>query len=248
MRPYSNTLFPALPTQDPGYQSVLAANLTSNMSGQQANPYGQGRGPAEGTFNLSGLGEALPRGLPHDDSERSASESSATLHQQSPSPFAGQHPMANAGYGMYAPQYAIPYQQAAANPGVYPPSHLSQPSQQGGSGPVQPSYPAHNFYANQPQQPYLLYPGQYGQATQAQHTFPGPYGQPFARGPNQAFGAGIGHGNMPEGAGIPGRAPQYGAFAPSGPLGYGYGSSLGFTRSDMVPGKLAFRSRHLHPS
>ncbi|KAL8971667.1 MAG: hypothetical protein Q9183_000940 [Haloplaca sp. 2 TL-2023] len=206
------------------------------MPGQQANPYGQSRGPAEGTFNLSGLGEALPRGLPHDDSERSASESSATLHQQSPSPFAGQNPMANPGYGLYAPQYATPYQQAAANAGVYPQSHLGQPSQQGGSLPVQPSYAAHNFYANQPQQPYLLYPGQYGQAAQAPHAFSGPYGQPFARGPNQAFGAGMGHGNTPEGAGIPGRAPQYGAFAPSGPLAYGFGSSLGFTRSDVVPG------------
>lgn len=219
---------------------MLTAGLSPNMPGQQLNPYGPGRGQTEGALSMSGLSEALPRNLPpQDDVERSAGDTSATLHQQSPSPFAGQTPMASSGYGMYSPQYATPYQQAAANAGVYPQHQVNQPSQNIGPGPIQPPYASHTYYTNQQQQPYLLYPGQYGQAGQPHSGLPASYAQPFVRAPNQTFGAGMMPGSIPDAAGIPARVTQYGGFALSGPLAYGYGSGPGFTRSDLTQGKIA---------
>lgn len=207
------------------------------MSGHQPAPYGQGSGQSDGAYNLSGLGESLPEYLHHPgEAERSTSRSSATLHQQSPSPFAGQAPMTNPGYGTY-PQYPTPFQQAAASAQAYSLSQMNQPHQGTGPSPIQSSYSGHNYYPNQHQQQYLLYPGQYGHAGQPHQALPAQYAQSFGRGSNPAFGIGASQ-QVPDIAGIPTRGSQYGGFSPSGPLSHGYGPGASFLRSGFAPGKL----------
>ncbi|KAL8691290.1 MAG: hypothetical protein Q9218_003450 [Villophora microphyllina] len=236
-RSRGNTSFQPFLPQELDFQSLLAAGLTPNMPGQQPSTYGPGRGQAEGAFSMSGLGDALPRSIPPQDEveqSTSVSGSSATLHAQSPSPFAGQTPLGSAGYGMYSTPYATPYQQAAANAQAYSHAQLNQPSHNIGPGPIQPPYPSQPYFPNQQQQPYLLYPGQYGQPGQTQQALQ-TYGQPFPRGSNQAFGPGM-MPQVPDPAGMQLRTSQYGGYTSCGPLGYGYGSGQGFARSDMISG------------
>ncbi|KAL8764026.1 MAG: hypothetical protein Q9184_000314 [Pyrenodesmia sp. 2 TL-2023] len=208
------------------------------MSGQQPTPYGQGPAQAGGPFNMVGLGETLPEYAHHPEgSERRTSGSSATLHQQSPSPFAGQAPMtASAAYGAY-PQYPTPYQQAAANAQAYSLSQINQSSQNAGPSPIQPPYAGHSFYPTQQQQQYLLYPGQYGQTGHLHQTLPAQYAQPYGRGANPAFGIGVPQ-HVPDVAGMPARASQYAGFSTNGPLSYGYGAGTPFSRPGFAPGKL----------
>ncbi|KAL8661838.1 MAG: hypothetical protein Q9202_005264 [Teloschistes flavicans] len=189
---------------------------------------------------MSGLGNTLPTTVPvQEEAEQSisGSGSAATLHIQSQPLFAGQTPLASSSYGMYSPQYASPYQQAAANAQAY--SHVStnQSSQNLGPGPVQSPFAGHTYFPNHQQQPYLLYPGQYGQPGQPHQSLPASYGQPFARGTNQVFGLGIAPQNISDVTGMPSRLPQYSGFAPAGPLNYGYGGK-GVGGSKLAPGPI----------
>ncbi|KAL8718305.1 MAG: hypothetical protein Q9225_004534 [Loekoesia sp. 1 TL-2023] len=205
------------------------------MSGQQAPPHGQVQEQAAGAFSMSGFCEALPDYLhPQDEVERSASGSSATLHQQSPSPFAGQTPMTSSGYSVYPAQYATPYQQAAANAQAYSLSQMNQLPQSTGPNPINPSYPGHAYYPNQQQQQYLLYPGQFRQAAPSQQALAASYAQQFPRGSNPPFGASPLPQQVPDVTGIPGRVSQYGGFVPSGPLNYGYGTGAGLPRPGVM--------------
>lgn len=236
---HNNISLQPFPTQGLGPQTLLKAGLMTNMSGQQASPQGQGQEQAAGAFNMSGFCEALPDYLhPQDEVERSASGSSATLHQQSPSPFAGQTPMTSPGYSVYPPQYATPYQQAAANAQAYSLSQMNQPSQSTGPNPINPSYPGHAYYPNQQQQQYLLYPGQFRQAGPSQQALPASFAQQFPRGSNPPFGASPLPQHVPDVAGIPGRVSQYGGFVPNGPLNYGYGTGAGFPRPGVMLGSV----------
>ncbi|KAL8836369.1 MAG: hypothetical protein Q9170_002942 [Blastenia crenularia] len=196
---------------------------------------------------MAGFGENLPDYLPPQDHvERSASGSSATLHQQSPSPFAGQTPMTSPGYGGYAPQYATPYQQAAANAQAFSLSQLNQPSQSTGSTPIHPPYPGHAYYPAQQQQQYLLYPGQYGPSGQSLQGLPPAYTHSFGRGSSPAFGIGPPQ-HVPDVAGMPARVSQYGGFPTTGPLNYGYGSGASFPRHGMMPGNKGGAAPKLTP-
>lgn len=227
------------PAQGFGPQTLQRAGLLPTMPGQQAAPYGQGPGQTGGVFNMSELGENLPEyHPPAEGPERTTSGSGATLHQQSPSPFAGQTPMTNPGYGVYS-QYPTHYQQAAANAQAYSLSQLNQPSQTTGPSPIQPPYSGQTYYqANQQQQQYLLYPGQFGQAGQPHQALHTQYAQPFARGSNPGFGIGPPQ-HVPDVPGVPTRLPQYGGFSSSGLLNYGYGPAASFSRLGMAPGKPA---------
>ncbi|KAL9583716.1 MAG: hypothetical protein Q9212_002543 [Teloschistes hypoglaucus] len=186
---------------------------------------------------MSGLGHALPTNVMAQDGHgTSGSGSGATLHVQSESLFAGQTPLANSGYGMYSPQYAPPYQHAAANAQAYPHAPTNQSSHNLGPGPIQPTFAGHAYFPNHQQQPYLLYPGQYGQPGQPHQSLPTSYGPPFPRGTNQIFGPGIAPQNISDVTGMPSRLPQYSGFATATPLTYGYGPGPNFHRSDMMPG------------
>lgn len=219
---------------------MLKAGLMSVMSGQHSTPYGQGQAQAAGPFNMAGLGESLPEYAHHpDDLERRTSGSSATLHQQSPSPFAGQAPMtASPAYGAF-PQYPTPYQQAAANAQAYSLSQINQSSQNAGPGPIPPPYSGHNYFPNQQQQHYLLYPGQYGQAGHPHQALPAQYAQPYGRGANLAFGMGVPQ-QVPDVVGVPARVSQYGGFSSNVPLNYGYGANASFSRTGFALGQLQF--------
>lgn len=212
------------------------------MQGQQATPYSQGREQDTGTFSMSGLGESLPDYMhPQDEVERRASGSSATLHQQSPSPFAGQTPMTNPGYGMYAPQYATPYQQAAANAQAFSLSQLNQQSQGPGSNPMHQQYPGHAYYPGQQPQQYILYPGQYGQAGQSHQGIPATFAHSYGRGSNPAFGGGPPQ-QISDLTAIPGRVSQYGGFSAGGPLNYGYGPGAPFSRPGVTQGDYTYQT------
>ncbi|KAL8817782.1 MAG: hypothetical protein Q9223_003457, partial [Gallowayella weberi] len=201
------------------------------MSGHQAPAYGQGNG---GGFNMSEVKEALPQQFHHQDGlERSASGSGATLHQQSPTSFAGQAPMASPGYNMYPAQYASAYQQMAAHAQAYPQAQVNQPPHTMGSS----SYPQHSYYPHQQQQTYLLYPAPYGPVGRGHQGISSSYNQAFGRGANQGFGAGPMSQQLPDVASIPGRMSQYGGFSHGDALGYGQGSGGTFDRSGMTPGK-----------
>ena len=222
------------PAQGFGPQTLLKAGLIPNMPGQSTPAQDQVRGQPAGAFGMSGLGEALPDYLlPQDEVERSTSGSSAALHQQSPSPFAGQAVMTSPGYGVYSPQYATPYQQAAANAQAYSLSQLNQPPPNTVPNPIQQPYPGHAYYSNQQHQQYLLYPGQYG--GQSHQGLPPTFAPPFGRGTNPSFGIGSPQ-HLPDVAGIPARVPQYGGFAPGGPMNYGYGPGAAFSRPGITPG------------
>ncbi|KAI4167482.1 MAG: hypothetical protein LQ343_007160 [Gyalolechia ehrenbergii] len=217
-------------------QTSLKASLVPNMPGQEAAPYGQGREQTAGAFSTSGLAEALPEYMhPQDEVERRPSGSSTTLHQQSPSPFAGQTPMTNPAYGVFAPQYATPYQQAAANAQAFSLSQLNQPSQSPGSNTIHPPYPGHAYYPNQQLQQYLLYPGQYGQGGQSHQGLPAAFAHSYGGGSNPAFGVGPPQ-HISDVAGIPGRVSQYGGFSAGGPLNYGYGPGATFSRPGVAQG------------
>ncbi|KAL9603358.1 MAG: hypothetical protein Q9219_001220 [cf. Caloplaca sp. 3 TL-2023] len=245
----SNTPLQPFPTQGFGPQTLYKAGLIPNMSGQQAPPPGQGREQATNTFGMAGLGEALPDYMhPQDELERRASGSSATLHQQTPSPFAGQTPMTSPGYSVYSPQYATPYQQAAANAQANSLSQMNQSAQSAGPNLMQPSYPGHTYYpAQQQQQQYLLYPGQYGQVGHPQQALPASFPQQYPRGPNPPFAGAPMPQPMPDVAGIPGRVSQYGGFAPGGPLNYGYGPAVSFPRSGIATGSKGGQGSKLTP-
>lgn len=236
---YNNIATSTFTTQGFGPQTLLKAGL---MPGQQSASYGQGRGHQTDAFTMSGLGETLPEYLPPTgDTERSTNGVNATLHQQSPSPFAGQAPMANPTYGIY-PQYATPYQQAAASAQAYSLSQLTHASQNAGHNTMQSPYSGHAYYPTQQQQQYLLYPGQFGQAGQHPQALPSQYAQPFGRGSNPVYGAGLSQ-PMLDVAGIPARVSQYGGFSPSGPHHYGYGSGVANSRLAIAPGKHASSAR-----
>ncbi|KAL8928275.1 MAG: hypothetical protein Q9208_001985 [Pyrenodesmia sp. 3 TL-2023] len=244
---HSTTPTHTFSAHDFGPQALLKAGLMSNMSGQQPTPFGQGQVQAGGPFNMAGLGETLPEYGHHPEgSERRTSGSSATLHQQSPSPFAGQAPMtASAAYGVY-PQYPTPYQQAAANAQAYSLSQINQSSQNAGPSTIQPQYPGHSFYPTQQQQQYLLYPGQYGQTSHLHQTLPAQYAHPYGRGANPAFGMGVPQ-HAPDGAGMPARVSQYGGFQTTGPLNYGYGAGASSSRPGFAPGGKAGAASKLTP-
>lgn len=211
---------------------MLAAGYSSGQ--QQAPTYNQGQGRG---FNMSDLNDVLPQQYHHqDEADRSTSGSSATLHQQSPSPFASQAPMANPGYAMYPPQYGTPYQQLVANTQNYSQSQMSQPSQHIGPSPVQAPFPQHAYYAPQQQQQYLVYPGSYGQVGQTHQGLSSSYPQLFGRGPSQGFGINPMSQQVPDVASIPGRVSQYGGFSPSGSLGYGQNTGAIFGRPGATPG------------
>ncbi|KAI4202884.1 MAG: hypothetical protein LQ350_002255 [Teloschistes chrysophthalmus] len=187
---------------------------------------------------MSSLGHTLPTNVTAQEGHgTSGSGSGGTLHVQSESLFAGQTPSVNSSYGMYSPQYAPPYQHAAANAQAYSHPSTTQSSHNLGPGPIQPPFAGHAYFPNHQQQPYLLYPGQYGQPGQPHQGLPASYGQPFARGTNQVFGPGIAPHNISDVSGMPSRLPQYSGFAPASPLAYGYGPGPNFHRSDMIPGK-----------
>ncbi|KAI4198534.1 MAG: hypothetical protein LQ346_002737 [Caloplaca aetnensis] len=196
---------------------------------------------------MAGLGESLPEYAHHpDDLERRTSGSSATLHQQSPSPFAGQAPMtASPAYGAF-PQYPTPYQQAAANAQAYSLSQINQSSQNAGPGPIPPPYSGHNYFPNQQQQHYLLYPGQYGQAGHPHQALPAQYAQPYGRGANLAFGMGVPQ-QVPDVVGVPARVSQYGGFSSNVPLNYGYGANASFSRTGFALGTKAGTASKLTP-
>ncbi|KAI4131438.1 MAG: hypothetical protein LQ341_006363 [Variospora aurantia] len=240
---YNNLAPSTFTTQGFGPQTLLKAGL---MPGQQSASYGQGRGHQTDAFTMSGLGETLPEYLPPTgDTERSTNGVNATLHQQSPSPFAGQAPMANPTYGIY-PQYATPYQQAAASAQAYSLSQLNHASQNVGHNTMQSPYSGHAYYPNQQQQQYLLYPGQFGQAGQHPQALPSQYAQPFGRGSNPVYGAGLSQ-PMLDVAGIPARVSQYGGFSPSGPHHYGYGSGVPNSRLAIAPGSKGGAASKLTP-
>ncbi|KAL8770720.1 MAG: hypothetical protein Q9209_003587 [Squamulea sp. 1 TL-2023] len=210
------------------------------MQGQHALSYGQVQAHIGGSFNFHELGEALPqRSSQQDETERSTNGSSATLHQQSPSPFAGQTPMTTAGYHLYSPQYGTSYQPMVSNAQAYPHVQASQPSQNLGPNPAQAHYPGHNYYPHQQQQqPYVLYPSLYGQTGQLHQALPTSYAQSFGRGTNQTFGIGPIIQPTSDAASIPGRVSQYGGFSPGGHLGYGHSSGAMFGRSVSTPGNM----------
>ncbi|KAL8857076.1 MAG: hypothetical protein Q9178_006368 [Gyalolechia marmorata] len=238
-KPRSN--FPAhtIPSHGLNPQMTLAAGFPANLGGQQAMAYGQGQAHAVGGFNLSDLGEALPQPFNHqDEAERSTSGSSTTLHQQSPPPFAGQTPMITPGYNIYSSQFGTSYQQVASN--AYPQPQPTQSSQGLGPNPIQAPYSGHSYYPQQQQQqqPYVLYPGPYGQVGQHHPGLPTPYAQSYGRGINQGFGIGPMSHQVPDVASIPGRVSQYGGFSPSGHLGYGLSPGAIFGKSGSTPGNV----------
>ncbi|KAL8996121.1 MAG: hypothetical protein Q9169_004313 [Polycauliona sp. 2 TL-2023] len=232
-------IFPANPIPPHGMnsQTTLAAGFPTDMSGQQALGYVQPQAHAGGGFDLSTLSETLPQQFSQQDEiERSTSGSSATLHQQAPSPFAGQAPMNSPGYNMYAAQYGPPYQQLPGNTQTYP-LPQGNPTQSIGPNPAQGPYSGHTYYPTQ--QPYIIYPGAYSHAGQHQTALPTPYPQPFGRGTNQGYGLGPMSQPIPDVAGIPGRVSQYGGFSPTGHLGYGVGSGAMLGRSGPIAGNMA---------
>ncbi|KAI4283279.1 MAG: hypothetical protein L6R38_002277 [Xanthoria sp. 2 TBL-2021] len=236
-KPRGNSPAHAIPSHGFNPQTTLAAGFPTEMSGQQTMAYGQAPGDAGGGFNLSELTDALPQHFnQHDEVDRSTSGSSTTLHQQSPSPFAGQTPMTTPGYSVYSSQYGTPYQQMTGNTQAYPHPQANQAAQNLGPNPVQAPYSGHTYYPHQQQQPYILYPGPYGLAGQHHPGLPTSYAQSFGRGTHQGFGVGPMSQPIPDVASIPGRVSQYGGFSPSGHLGYGLGSGAMFGRSGPVPG------------
>ncbi|CAL8579727.1 hypothetical protein XPA_005460 [Xanthoria parietina] len=217
---------------------TLAAGFPTDMSGQQTTAYGQAQGHTAGGFNLAELTDALPPNFnQHEEVERSASGSSTTVHQQPPSPFAGQAPMTTSGYNMYPSQYCTPYQQVTGNTQAFPHPQANQTAAHNlGPNPVQAPFSGPTYYPHQQQQPYILYPNPYGQAGQHHPGLPTAYAQSFGRGTHQGFGLSPMSQPIPDVASIPGRVSQYGGFSPSGHLGYGLGSGAMFGRSGPVPG------------
>lgn len=220
---------------------TLAAGFPTDMSGQQTTAYGQAQGHTAGGFNLAELTDALPPNFnQHEEVERSASGSSTTVHQQPPSPFAGQAPMTTSGYNMYPSQYCTPYQQVTGNTQAFPHPQANQTAAHNlGPNPVQAPFSGPTYYPHQQQQPYILYPNPYGQAGQHHPGLPTAYAQSFGRGTHQGFGLSPMSQPIPDVASIPGRVSQYGGFSPSGHLGYGLGSGAMFGRSGPVPGRFA---------
>ncbi|KAL8657617.1 MAG: hypothetical protein Q9226_001743 [Calogaya cf. arnoldii] len=228
----------AIPSHGFNPQTVLTAGFPPDMGGQPTVPYGQAQAHPGGGFNLSELTDALPQNFSQqDEAERSTSGSSTALHQQTPSPFAGQTPMTTPGYSMYSSQYGTSYQQVTGNAQAYPHPQANQNAQTLGPNPVQTPYPGHTYYPPQQQQPYMLYPGPYGPAGQHHPSLPTAYAQSFGRGTHQ-FGVGPMSQPIPDVASIPGRVSQYGGFSPSGHLGYGLGSGAMFGRSGPISGPI----------
>ncbi|KAL8777221.1 MAG: hypothetical protein Q9194_002676 [Teloschistes cf. exilis] len=243
-----STFSQPFPIQDFGISRQPNSGLPSNMPGQHSSTYGLGQGVVDGAFSMSGLGHSLPTNAPAQEGQgTSGSGSGATLPVQCQSPFAGQTPIASSSYGMYSPQYASPYQHAAANVQAYSHASTNQPSQNLGTGPIQTPFAGHTYFLNHQQQPYLLYPGQYGQPGQPHQSLSASYGQHFARGTNQVFGPGIAPQNISDVTGMPSRLPQYSGFAPAAPLTYGYGPGPSFHRSDMMPGSKGVSGPKLAP-
>ena len=229
----------AIPPHGFNPQTAMTAGFPTDMGGQPIVAYGQAQAHPGGGLNLSELTDALPQNFnQHDEAERSTSGSSTALHQQSPSPFAGQTPMTTAGYSMYSSPYGTPYQQVTGNAQAYPHPQANQDAQNLGPNPVQTPYPGHTYYPPQQQQPYILYPGPYGPAGQHHPSLPTAYAQSFGRG-THPFGVGPMSQPIPDVASIPGRVSQYGGFSPSGHLGYGLGSGAMFGRSGPISGKFA---------
>ena len=219
-------------------QPTLAAGFPTDMGGQQPTAYHQAQEHSGAGFNLSELSDTLPQHFSqHEEADRSTSGSSTTLHQQSPSPFAGQTPMTSPGYNMYAAQYGTPYQQMTGNTQAYPHPQVNQTHQNLGQAP----YSSHNYYPHQQQQPYVVYPSPYGQPVQHHPGLATPYVQPFGRGTNQGFGVGAIAQPIPDVAGVPGRISQYGGFSPSGHLGYRLGSGAMLGRAGPIQGRFASR-------
>ncbi|KAL8675322.1 MAG: hypothetical protein Q9168_000279 [Polycauliona sp. 1 TL-2023] len=224
-----------IPSYGMNSQPTLAAGYPTDLSGHQPMTYAQAQANVGGGFDLSTLSDTLPHQFNHQDEiERSTSGSGTTLHQQAPSPFAGQAPMTTPGYNIYANQYGTPYQQLTGNAQAYPhPQGNQTPHAQG-------PYPSHTYYPThhqQQQQPYMLYPGAYGQAGQHHPGLPTPYAQSFGRGTNQGFGVGPMSQPGPDVASISGRVPQYGGFSPTSHLGYGLGSGAQMGRSGPIAGR-----------
>ena len=189
------------------------------------------------SFDLSGMGEALPeRGLPsqshlsQQEPLRSASEANTSAGYPSSFHFPNQAPLANPGYSPLPPQYASPYQQAAANAQAYANLQPNPSAHMGGPNPIQ-GYPGGPFYQNQ-QSPYAFYSGHYGQPQQGAST---PYIYP--RSSNQPYGAVPPAPHILETAGM--TAKHFGGYNPSAPDPYGYGSGTpAATGAGNVQGKI----------
>ncbi|MCJ1471874.1 hypothetical protein MMC13_000515 [Lambiella insularis] len=176
--PYSFHLQAPTPQQRP--EHTPAFNLPGQVSGQHS--YGQDG--TEGSFDMEPMAAALPtyRSSSHNlagahpqQRFQAGASSSTPLHQQQQI----QQPMGH--HSGFAPNYAAQYipsyshiQQGPSGSQLYgqQPSRTILPSL------VQQSYPNASYFANQqPSQPYLYYPGSYGQMSPSQQGFSGGHRQ-----------------------------------------------------------------------
>lgn len=204
---------------------------------------------------MSGMSGALPEYQPSAQPHRSQQSQqrfapgvAATIglgfQPQPVAQFAGHASINTQGYPTYPPQYATPYQHAAATAAAQAYAQAqaqgSQHSRSGGPSPTHASYTPPSYFPSHQQQQFVYYPGQYGQGSQPQqgmqgHT--GPPSTPYLRGPNHPYG------QLPlqqqEGdlTAMGGKLPVYGNFVPGAPGSYNYGSAGPLTRPGDMPGK-----------
>ena len=157
------------------------------------------------------------------------------------SPFAGQTTTNNPGYNSYPPQYASPYQQAAPAAQAYAQAQTGHPPHAGGVSSSQTSYIGQHYFPNQVQ-PYMYYPGQYGNLAGQQsggQGHPGSYSSTYNRTPSLPYAPG--YFSQPDGEAnaTGGKVLPYSNFGPGpGPsMNYGSNQAVTYLRPGGMPGK-----------
>lgn len=206
---------------------------------------------------MSALAGALPdyqskhsRVSPQDLHRLPSGPSAFPLGHAAPqmSPFAGQTTTNNPGYNSYPPQYAAPYQQAATAAQAYTQAQTGHPPHPGGMNSGQTSYIGQHYLPNQGQ-PYMYYPGQYGNMAgqqQGGQAHPGSYSSTYNRTSGLPYAPGYFPQQDGEANAIGGKVPPYGTFGPGpGPLmNYGSNQAVTYLRPGSMPGK---RISHIRP-
>ncbi len=196
------------------------------------------------------MGTALPDsrsslhspGVVAHDLQRMASGPSVLPPRFGPqqiSPFAGQAVTNNPGYNPYPPQYASPYPQLPPTALPYAQSPTGAQAHSGGVSQIQASYVGQQYLPNQAQ-PYMYYPGQYGQMIgqpQGFQSHPGPYSPMYNRVPSLPYTSGYFPQQEPDPNIMGGKIQAYSKISPGPTTNIEFNSSESYLRPGSGAGK-----------